>query len=279
MPGDGVPSDHLRCTACGYDLRLLGDTRQCPECGQSVAVSEHDHAVARPRWLRSVGLGSLLIGTGLLVGGAGILISFWPPLASLLWRRGIDQRTALWLLPVGAVTGAAGTWRFAAPTPRVAGSHGRWRATILRVVAVCTCALQLQLFLLTIAALRGVLMINAATLAFCARSLLVVWGAAAGLTCLRAAYVAREVRDRSGAVQAWMLALFAPLTLLAFAASTNTIAAGRWSRMELIAWSACGSVIAGWSAVFFGAFAVIVRRAAGITAVGVKVPNLSEATS
>jgi hypothetical protein len=254
----------VTCTACGYDLRTLASSGACPECGQAVATSVHDHSIVRPRWLRSVSVGSLLIGIGLLVGGAGLLFSFWPPLAAILWRRGLDQRTALWLLPLGAVMSGAGTWRFAAPTPRVARMHGRSLATILRVVAVITCTLQLQLFLYMAAGFRGMMPLHPAMLALSARALLVAWSAAALMTCIRAAYVAGEIHDRPGIVQAWALALLAPMMLLYFAASANLVAIGQVSRAVLIAWAIGACVIAGWSAVFFGGFAIIVRRRATI---------------
>ena len=256
----------LTCTACRYDLRTLPTSGACPECGQPVATSIHDHSIARPRWLRRVSIGSLLIATGILVGGAGPLISFWPPLAQLLWRRGIDQRTALWLFPVGALISSVGTWRFAtpAPTPRAAGMHGRTLALVLRIVAVTMCALQLQLFLYVAAGYRRMLPLDAAMLALSARSLTVVWSAAALITCIRAAYVAGEIGDRAGVMQAWTLALLAPLTLLAVAICANVVAAGQVNRTAFIGWSIVAASIAGWSAVFFGGFALVVRRRAAL---------------
>ena len=207
-------------------------------------------------------IGSLLIGSGILVGGTGILVSFWPPLAMLMWKRGIDQRMAMWwLLPLGAVLSGAGTWLFAAPTLRVAGMHGRSLATMLRVLAVITCTLQLQLCLFTAAAFHGALPLYPAGLLLCVRVMLMAWSAAALMTCIRVAYLASEIRDRSGVVQAWALALLTPLTLLYFATSAaNLIAAGQPSRAALIGWSVGAASIAGWSAVFFGAFALVVRR-------------------
>jgi hypothetical protein len=181
-----------------------------------------------------------------------------------LWRRGIDQRTALWLLPLGAVMSGAGTWRFAAPTPRVAGMHGRSLATMLRIVAVITCTLQLQLFMYTAAGFRGMMPLHPAMLMLSARGLLVAWSAAALMTCIRAAYVAGQIHDHFGAVQAWALALLAPMMLLYFAAYANLVGAGQIGRAVLIAWAIGAASIAGWSAVFFGAFALVVRRRVGL---------------
>ena len=255
-----IAASGLSCTACGYDLRALPASGSCPECGQPIAISADDLSIARPRWLRSMSVGSLLIGVGILMGGAGVLVRFgYPALAA--------GRFALWLLPAGAVISAAGTWRFAAPTPRLAGAQGCWLATLLRVAGVATCTLQLQLCVMVVAALRGVTQVDATLLALCARSLLVVWTAAAAMTCLRAAYVAAQVHDRSGVVQARLLALLAPLLLLSSAAAANTAAAGQITRAALTGWAVGACAVAGWSAVFFSVFAWVVRRRAASLAI------------
>ena len=256
-PGAREAAAELTCTACGYDLRMLPSSGACPECGQPIAVSLDDLAISRPRWLRSMSVGSTLIGIGILTGGAGVWLRFghramWP------------EWDALWLLPVGAVISASGTWCFAAPTPRVAGAQGRSLATVLRVAGIATGTLQLQLCVMLIAAFRGALRLDAAVLAFCTRAMLLVWGAAAAMTCLRAAFVAAQVSDYPGVVQARVLALLAPLTLLFFAAATNDILAGQLSRSGIIASAIGACVVAGWSAVFFSAFALVVRRRAQV---------------
>ena len=261
MEGDPLNFD-LTCAACGYNLRGLAAGGSCPECGQPVATSLYDRSVARPHWLRCVGLGSLLIGAGMLVGGAGLLVSFWPPLARLLWQRGVDQRAALWLLPVGVLISGAGTWWFATPMPHRAGMNARALAALLRVVGVVTCTIQLLLFLITAAALRGAVGLDRPILVIGARALLVAWSAAALLTCVRAARVAREVGDRPGVVQAWALALLAPLTLLFLATNANFAATGQWSGAMWIVWAFTAASIAGWSAVFFAGFAVVLHRRA-----------------
>jgi len=234
-------------------LRSLDASGGCPECGQPIAVSEHDRTVARPQWLATIGGGAFLIGLGLLIGVAGVV------LATLVGRV---RSPTLLLLPVGVVISGIGTWRFAAPTPRVAGSHGRWRSTLLRIVGVATCTLQLQLSALAVAALTERLRMGGGMVA-CVCVLLVLWSLAAGLTCLRAAYVAAQVRDRSGVIQARVLSLLAPLTLLGFVWWTNSIVQGRHaSRGELIGWSVAACIVAGWSGVFFSGLALVVRRRA-----------------
>jgi hypothetical protein len=244
----------------------------------------YDHSVTRPRWLRRVSIGSLLIAAGILIGGAGPLVSFWPPLAAILWRRDIDQRAALWLLPVGALMSSAGTWWFATPTPRAAGWRTSSLATMLRVLAVVTCTVQLQLFLLTAAAFgyavglspSVAVGLSPAILVLGARALLVAWSAVALMTCVRAARVAGEVGDPSGVWQASSLALLAPLMMLYFASTANLVAAGQWSRAMFIGWAIGAASIAGWSAVFFAGFAVVLHRrgrgSAGVAAAALPPP-------
>jgi hypothetical protein len=169
----------------------------------------------------------------------------------------------LWLSPAGLMIAAIGTWRFATPTPRVAGSHGRWRASMLRIVGVATCTLQLQVCGMVVLGLTNKLRETPVVLLATVPMVLVAWSVAAGLTCLRAAYVAGQVRDRSGVIQARALSLLAPLTLLAFAWMTNSLLEGRqYSHGELVGWTVAACVVAGWSAVFFSGLALVVRRRA-----------------
>jgi hypothetical protein len=140
--------------------------------------------------------------------------------------------------------------------------QGRWSVPLLRVAGVATCTLQLQLSAVIVAGLAGVVRVQSSLLTFCARSLLLVWAAAAGMTCLRASFIAAQVHDRWGVVQARALALLTPLTLLLIALVADTIAAGRLSRPALIAGSLGACAVAGWSAVFFSVFALVVRRRA-----------------
>jgi hypothetical protein len=34
------------CRKCGYDLRQLGETRECPECGQPFVLDERGQAIS-----------------------------------------------------------------------------------------------------------------------------------------------------------------------------------------------------------------------------------------
>jgi hypothetical protein len=107
----------------------------------------------------------------------------------------------------------------------------------------------------TVAALTERLRAGGGMIKVCVCVLLVLWSVAAGLTCLRAAFIAAQVRDRSGVIQARILSLLAPLTLVAFAWWTNSVVEGRHgSRPELIGWTVAACVVAGWSGVFFQRF-------------------------
>ena len=57
------------CVQCGYNLRMLPITGQCPECGTPVASTltlNTELAQSRPKWLRGLAIGSIfLLGTRL----------------------------------------------------------------------------------------------------------------------------------------------------------------------------------------------------------------------
>lgn len=38
-----------RCQHCGYDLRNLGDVRNCPECGHPFMVNANGDAISSPQ--------------------------------------------------------------------------------------------------------------------------------------------------------------------------------------------------------------------------------------
>jgi hypothetical protein len=113
----------LNCTACGYDLRSLDASVGCPECGQPIAISEHDRTVARPQWLMTISGGAFLIGLGLLMGVTGI------GLAALVGRV---RSPVLLLLPIGMVISGSG--RGASP-PRRRASPDRTAAGARRCCA------------------------------------------------------------------------------------------------------------------------------------------------
>src|SRR5947207_16013402 len=81
----------VRCCKCGYNLRGLGRESRCPECGQPVTDSLSEQFSEGPTWLRTLSIGSLLIGVGVALGVAG---------AAPAIRTGPQSN---WCLPIGAV--------------------------------------------------------------------------------------------------------------------------------------------------------------------------------
>jgi hypothetical protein len=58
-PGPRVETD-LACVECGYNLRTLAHSAECPECGLAVLVSARGDRLssAPPRWLHALGHGA-----------------------------------------------------------------------------------------------------------------------------------------------------------------------------------------------------------------------------
>jgi hypothetical protein len=238
------PSPDLLCTGCGYNLRGLDERGNCPECGQPLSITLHHGSIARPAWLRTTSRGALLLGSGLLLGA----LSFAMARAT--------TGDSLWLFPLAALLTASGTWILAATPPgRIAPPHQRWVGTAMRVFAVATYAFQLHSWFIGV--LRESL--SASMFALLARLLLFTWAMASMLTCWRASFLATVIGDRSGAVQARILAILAPTLLVICAERLVSGSLGRPGRIGL---AAALSIVATWSAIFFLGFAAMLARAA-----------------
>jgi hypothetical protein len=83
------------CYRCGYDLRGVANDRACPECGllaqRSRRVTDELHDT-RPRWLRSLSLGVILVLLAMAAPVAGplLLVLLFDFLNPQLWSPHID---------------------------------------------------------------------------------------------------------------------------------------------------------------------------------------------
>ena len=248
--------DHdLTCGGCDYNLRGLPPDGTCPECGHDVTATLRGRSRKQAAWLGRAGRGSMLIGAGLLIGGAGVAAwAAWMP-----W----DGRWLLYPFPCGAVIAAIGTWLFAARAPHERGWLGQGRSVALRVLGIATAALQLYGTAI-VARGHGVIDIDiwlpyiGGRLDRLAETTAAVWAVTAALTMWRAAGIARRVGDRPGRVQAYAIGICVA-GLMGWGVTS-------WSpgvdRFVVLVYLVALSVVTGWSIVFFLGFAIVMRRGA-----------------
>ena len=103
VAGMGVLRCAVGCIRCGYNLRGLDFSGNCPECGEPVARSLRGEQLADedPATVRRIALGLRWWAVGWVV---------WP---ALLWLSVSDDAT-IWL--INAVPGAIGCWLLTTPT-------------------------------------------------------------------------------------------------------------------------------------------------------------------
>lgn len=133
-PATGVRNERgpmISCVRCGYDLRGLPDSGNCPECGLPVARSNVPSVELRhapPRWLASLSWGArLVLAVPLLTVAYGWFVSGRLPARSL--EMYVAPQAAL------CVAFAAGVWLLTRSQPRFGPSRPALRWT-LRVVSL-----------------------------------------------------------------------------------------------------------------------------------------------
>jgi len=89
------------CLRCGYSLRKLLDSRNCPECGLSVWVSLNTNDSldwSRPEWLRMISFGALLMAAAQCLGLLAAIVLIYP-----IWGPWISSWIiGLYLISLGA---------------------------------------------------------------------------------------------------------------------------------------------------------------------------------
>ena len=250
----GEIDDDLTCGGCDYNLRGLAAGGACPECGHDVGATLRGVSSRRAAWLRRVSRGALLIGAGILVGGAGAA-------ALVPW----GQRPLLFGFPGGAVVAAVGTWLFATAAPRGWAWDDRAFGLVLRALGVATCAMQLYVALLLAYASGRVAVPVALPVRFTTvcEAAAAVWAVTAAATCVRAAMLAARLRDPAGQVQAVAIGVVSAGALAWGAAEWDTFGIG-----TRLAYLIVIGVASGWAVVFFVGFSVVLRRRARAAAGG-----------
>jgi hypothetical protein len=157
------------------------------------------------------------------------------------------------------VVSAIASWRYAASAPDEPVWHRRC-AVALRVMTIATCTLQILLALAIIGSLRSS-RFDEKSLTMLLGMLCVSWAAAGSLTFVRAIPIARQVRDRPGAIQAFALAILIP-TLFALAGIVMMQHEQRESPALAITLLVLSVGIAVWASIFLVGFSVVLKRAA-----------------
>ncbi|MBP7747750.1 MAG: hypothetical protein KA383_16660 [Phycisphaerae bacterium] len=142
---DGVLTSDVPCRQCGYNLRGLRRSGQCPECATLVALSAREDLLcyAEPAYVAHVASGVRWIAFGLALVAVGLiaavlflfatLASPSPALDYLLNAASILLLSAC--LVIGPILMLIGLWRVSCPEPK---SHLPFRQDALRLaVRVC----------------------------------------------------------------------------------------------------------------------------------------------
>jgi hypothetical protein len=148
----GPTQADTRCRQCGYLLRGLDLSGNCPECGTPIVWSEYDGLVhSNLPWLRSITLGIRLIFWGtlapLVVFPLSVCVLI---LISFLFSGSSSpsfELAAMIAVFLGPGIAMTGIWFATIPEPGVSAASGFWKRWITRVAALgglADCALLLN---------------------------------------------------------------------------------------------------------------------------------------
>lgn len=132
---DGYLEVDTPCRQCGYNLRGLTETHNCPECGLAVAMSAHGPLLryARPDYVKTLAKGCkrVRLGIGLML-LSGFLVFLPMPLGAL----------AIVGILGGLLLNWFGAWQLTTPDPSGLGEidYGKARTTVrvTLLVGLCT---------------------------------------------------------------------------------------------------------------------------------------------
>jgi hypothetical protein len=143
---DIVP-DGPRCRRCGYDLKGLPMSGDCPECGLEVVRSLRGNLLeySDPAYLRRLGTGALLVELGIVaiclvpIGAVGLLI-IGMATSTPDWAIIAAQAGAALASIAAAVLGLVGLFVLTAPDPGHVGRDDSDRSRLATRIATIVCS-------------------------------------------------------------------------------------------------------------------------------------------
>jgi hypothetical protein len=130
MSPANIEPAYLRCSACGYDLRGIDATMNCPECGKPVAhtLAGDPLSLSDPAWRRALVEGAIVLLP--VVALRALLLSLWTYQSArfgntIVWPPALSPQGQEIIEIVADVLGAIAIWLLTKPdlsfAPRAAG--------------------------------------------------------------------------------------------------------------------------------------------------------------
>jgi hypothetical protein len=119
----------LRCTSCGYDLRGLVASGNCPECGKSIALSSGGDLIGQgnAKWRRRLSVGAMLLTAVMFITGVLHSLVVYQLINSpgwVYWPFHLTPQVQELLSIIAEVLAAVAIWWLTFPDP-LQTSHGR----------------------------------------------------------------------------------------------------------------------------------------------------------